>query len=556
MNLKSHSVDPMGGADFASGGAFPLLLKQLLPATMAVNAAQQIVYRDQSRYSYRTFRERIGRLATSLRGAGVQGGETVAVMDWDSHRYLEAYFAIPMMGAVLMTVNVRLSPEQVAYTLNHSGARTLIVHADFLPLVTQLKPQLKAVDTFVLIADGAAMEVPAGFVGEYERLVEAAAPDFEFPDFDENAPATTFYTTGTTGLPKGVSFSHRQLVLHTLACMATLGGAPSQGHVHRDDVYMPMTPMFHVHAWGMPYVATAMGMKQVYPGRYAPELLLGLIANEKVTVSHGVPTLLHMLLSHPSSKDVNLQGLKMIIGGSALPQGLARMALERGIDVFTGYGMSETAPVLTISQVKTQFASDAERALEVRTRAGMPLPLVDLRIVDELMRELPRDGKAVGEVVARAPWLTGGYVDDLDSSRALWQGGWLHTKDVGAIDDEGYLRITDRMKDVIKTGGEWVSSLEIEDLVSRHPAVAEVAVIGVTDPRWGERPVAFVVARPKQAVDTGAVRAHLEQFVRAGRISRYAVPEQVLVVGEIPKTSVGKPNKRLLREQNAKGLQS
>lgn len=553
MTLEPHSIAPRETPDVAAGTS-SLLLKQLLLTPLATNPGQEIVYRDAHRYSYRELRERIGRLATSLHGMGVQAGETVAVMDWDSHRYLEAYFAVPMMGAVLMTVNVRLSPEQIAYTLNHAGARTLLVHADFLPVVTQLMPQLETVDTFVLIADGAALEVPRGFVDEYERLMDSAAPDFEFPDWDENSTATTFYTTGTTGLPKGVSFSHRQLVLHTLATMAMLASAPSQGHVHRDDVYMPMTPMFHVHAWGMPYVATLMGLKQVYPGRYAPDALLALIRREKVTVSHGVPTLLHMLLSHPASADVDLRGLKLIVGGSALPQGLARTAVERGIDVFAGYGMSETCPVLAVAQVKTPLAADAERALEVRTFAGMPIPLVDLRIMDEQMRELPHDGKSVGEVVARAPWLTAGYVDDPQQSEQLWRGGWLHTNDVACIDEHGYLRITDRLKDVIKTGGEWVSSLEIEDLVSRHPAVGEVAVVGIADTRWGERPVAFVVPRTGQTVDREGIRDHLDAFVRAGRISKYAVPERVVVVDAIAKTSVGKPNKRVLREQCARVL--
>lgn len=548
MMLKPHSTAPSESANCASG-ASPLLLKQLLLTPLAVSPGQEIVYRDSCRYTYRTLRERIGRLATSLHGVGVQPGETVAVMDWDSHRYLEAYFAVPMMGAVLMTVNVRLSPEQVAYTLNHSGARTLIVHVDFLPLVTQLKPQFETVDTFILVADGAAVEVPHGFVGEYERLMEAAAPEFEFGDWDENSPATTFYTAGTTGLPKGVSFSHRQLVLHTLAAMAMLGSAPGQGHVHRDDVYMPMTPMFHVHAWGMPYVATLMGLKQVYPGRYAPERLVSLIEREKVTVSHGMPTLLHMLLTHPASADVDFRGLKIFVGGSALPQGLARMAVERGIDIFAGYGLSESCPGLTVAQVKTPLAADPGRALEVRSLAGLPMPLVELQVMGEQMHELPPGGKLTGEVVVRAPWLAAGYVDDPEQSERLWRGGWLHTNDVGFIDEDGYLHITDRIKDVIKTGGEWVSSLEIEDLISRHPAVGEVAVVGVSDARWGERPIALIVPRPGQSVKAAEVRRHLEAFVDSGRISKYAVPEQVLVVDEIVKTSLGKPDKRALREQ-------
>jgi fatty-acyl-CoA synthase len=533
-----------------SAYAYPLLIKQLLLTPMAVCPDQEIVYRGHTRHSYRTLRERIGRLAASLHAAGIAPGDTVAVMDWDSHRYLEAYFAVPMMGAVLMTVNVRLSPEQIAYTLNHSGAKALLVHADFLPVLLPLRERLESVERFVLIADDTATPPPAGFVGEYEALLAAADAGYDFPDFDENARATTFYTTGTTGLPKGVYFSHRQLVLHTLSTMAALASAPQQGRIHRDDVYMPMTPMFHVHAWGMPYIATLLGLKQVYPGRYAPETLLELLRRERVTFSHGVPTLLHMLLNHPAAAETDLRGWKVIVGGSALPQGLAQAALERGIDVFAGYGMSETCPILTLAQLKTPLQGDAGHELRVRTLTGLPIPLVDLRVVDEQMRDVAHDGAATGEVVVRAPWLTQGYYQDARHSEELWSGGYLHTNDIGVIDGDGYLRVTDRIKDVIKTGGEWVSSLELEDLISRHPAVSETAVIAVGDARWGERPLALVVLRPGCSADAQAIREHLGRFAAEGRISRYAVPERVLFVDSLARTSVGKLNKRRLREQH------
>jgi fatty-acyl-CoA synthase len=533
-----------------SAYAYPLLIKQLLLTPMAVCPDQEIVYRGHTRHSYRTLRERIGRLAASLHAAGIAPGDTVAVMDWDSHRYLEAYFAVPMMGAVLMTVNVRLSPEQIAYTLNHSGAKALLVHADFLPVLQPLRERLESVERFVLIADDTATPPPAGFVGEYEALLAAADAGYDFPDFDENARATTFYTTGTTGLPKGVYFSHRQLVLHTLSTMAALASAPQQGRIHRDDVYMPMTPMFHVHAWGMPYIATLLGLKQVYPGRYVPETLLELLRRERVTFSHGVPTLLHMLLNHPAAAETDLRGWKVIVGGSALPQGLAQAALERGIDVFAGYGMSETCPILTLAQLKTPLQGDAGHELRVRTLTGLPIPLVDLRVVDEQMRDVAHDGAATGEVVVRAPWLTQGYYRDARHSEELWSGGYLHTNDIGVIDGDGYLRVTDRIKDVIKTGGEWVSSLELEDLISRHPAVSETAVIAVGDARWGERPLALVVLRPGCSADAQAIREHLGRFAAEGRISRYAVPERVLFVDSLARTSVGKLNKRRLREQH------
>lgn len=531
----------------AAAYAYPLLIKQLLHTPLATCPEQEIIYRDQQRYTYWTLRHRIGQLASALTRLGVAPGDTVAMMDWDSHRYLESYFAVPMMGTVLMTVNVRLSPDQIAYTLNHSGAKAVLVNAEFLPVLQAIRPHLEHAQVFVLIDDAGSTELPSGFAGEYEALLATSSPDYVFPDFDENTRATTFYTTGTTGLPKGVYFSHRQLVLHTLAVMGALASAPEQGRLHRDDVYMPITPMFHVHAWGLPYVATLLGLKQVYPGRYVPDALLALIAREKVTFSHCVPTILHMLLTSPAGQEADLRGWKVVIGGSALSKGLAQAALDRGIDVFTGYGMSETCPIMTIAQVKTSLRDNEVRELALRTRTGLPVPLVDLRIVDEAMQDVAHDGKATGEVVVRAPWLTQGYFKNPEASQTLWDGGYLHTNDIGVIDADGYLQVTDRIKDVIKTGGEWVSSLELEDILSRHPSVSEVAVIGVKDAKWGERPLALVVPKPGMEPDRATLQRHVADFAARGVISRFAVPEQILFVDAIDKTSVGKINKKQLR---------
>ncbi|ONI98433.1 long-chain fatty acid--CoA ligase [Burkholderia cenocepacia] len=537
-----------------SGHAYPLLIKQLLHAPLATRPEQEIVYGDRVRHDYWTFRHRIGQLASGLASIGVGAGDVVAVLDWDSHRYLECYHAIPMMGAVLMTANVRLSPDQLLYTLNHSGARIVLVHRDFLPLLAGMRDRLDTVRHVVLIADGDEAGLPDGFTDEYEALVAAGSPDFAFPDFDEQTRATTFYTTGTTGLPKAVAFTHRQLVLHTLAGMAALSSARDRGRVHRDDVYMPITPMFHVHAWGMPYIATALGLKQVYPGRYSPDGLVALIAREAVTFSHCVPTLLAMILDSPASAAVDLSAWKVIVGGSPLSDGLARAALARGIEVYTGYGMSETCPLMTIAQIDPPRAAggaSADDDIARRTKAGLPLPLVDLRIVDAQFRDVPHDGRSAGEVVVRMPWATQGYLGDAPASAALWAGGYLHTNDIGVIDPDGRLQITDRIKDVIKTGGEWVSSLELESILSRHPAVRESAVIGVKDARWGERPLALVVLTDEQAgrVEPEELKAHLKQVADRGLISRYAVPERLLIVDAIEKTSVGKINKRALRER-------
>jgi acyl-CoA synthetase (AMP-forming)/AMP-acid ligase II len=548
------SAEEMAAA--SSAYAYPLLIKQLLHTPMALAADQEIVYRDQIRYRYRDFRGRLARVANVLASLGVKHGSTVAVMDWDSHRYLECYFAVPMMGATLVTANVRLNPQQIAYCLNHAKAEVLLVHRDFLPVIEQLRGHLPGLDRFVLIADGDDSTPPPGFAGEYEGLLAAADASYEFAEFDENTRATSFYTTGTTGQPKAVAFSHRQIVLHTLAIGLNFAMPPAGQRFHWGDVYMPMTPMFHVHAWGFPFLATLLGVKQVYPGRYQPASLLNLIATERVSFSHCVPSILQMVLDAPESAATDLKGWKLVVGGSALTIGLARRAAERGIEVWCGYGMSETGPILTSAQVKPGLVLDAEHQLSLRCKTGKPLPLVDLRIVDPEMRDLPHDGKSVGEVVARAPWLTQAYGGDLAASEQLWHGGYLHTQDVANIDPNGYVQITDRLKDVIKSGGEWVSSLDLESLISRHPAVAEVAVIGVPDARWGERPLALVVPRAeaKAAVGADSIKSHLLAFVTAGTLSKTAIPERIVFVDAIDKTSVGKIDKKLLRQKYGTGI--
>ncbi|SAK97006.1 AMP-dependent synthetase and ligase [Caballeronia temeraria] len=535
-----------------SAYAYPLLIKQLLHTTFVQAPNQEIVYRGRLRMTYSTLRERIARLANGLSGIGVCHGSTVAVMDWDSHRYLECYFAVPMMGAILQTVNVRLSQAEIAYTINHSGADVLIVHTDFLPVLEAIKDQLETVRTFIWI-DEPDSEVCAhsiAFETEYEAMLAAAHDHYDFPDFDENTRATTFYTTGTTGLPKGVYFTHRQLVLHTITVMAALASPASGQRFHRGDVYMPLTPMFHVHAWGMPYIATVLGVKQVYPGRYMPDRLVQLLRDEGVTFSHCVGTILHMLLTCNEAKSADFSKWKVVIGGGALTRGLARAALDRGIDVFTGYGMSETCPVLSLAQLKPgDEALDIDEQVRLRCRTGSPVPLADVRIVDANMQDVPHDGRANGEVVARAPWLTQGYLKNPEASEQLWSGGYLHTQDIASIDENGSLQITDRMKDVIKSGGEWISSLEVESLISMHPGVAEVAVIGISDEKWGERPVALVVTHEDAVITEDEIKRHVLTFSASGRISKYAVPQVVRFVDGLEKTSVGKINKKWLRAQ-------
>jgi fatty-acyl-CoA synthase len=529
---------------------FPLLIKHMLHAPLARVPEKEIVYRDV-RHTYRTFRERIGRLAAGLAEVGVRPGDVVAVLDWDSNRYHECYFGIPMMGAVLQTLNLALPPDQLLYTLNDTAASTVLVNVDFLPLLEKLADRLTTVRTFILLNDHPALPTTTlPVAGEYEAILAAGSPFFHFPDFDENTRATTFHTTGTTGRPKGVYFSHRQLVLHSLCGLVEYGMAPRQGRFDRDDVYMPMTPLFHVHGWGCPYTTTAVGCKQVYPGRYSAEVFLRLIKDEAVTFTHCVPTILQMLLTAPGSRDVDLSNLTMVVGGSALPRSLAKAAMERGIDIFAGYGMSESGPFLNTAHLEAhRLTGDVDEEIEYRTKCGYPGPLVDLRIVDADMQDVPHDGKATGEIVVRAPWLTMGYLNNPEASEQLWAGGYMHTGDMAAIDPEGHLHITDRLKDIIKSGGEWISSIELEDIVLQIEGVSKAAVIAVKDEKWGERPLVVVALLPEFVGKIGKdeIRAQVASYVQKGLISKFAVPERIQFVDILPLTSANKIDKKQLR---------
>lgn len=556
LELKDFTMSDNLIQRTASAYTYPLLIKNLLQAPVVDNPDNEIIYRDQLRYTYAEFRERVCRLANALTELGIKPGDTVAVMDFDSHRYLECYYAVPMLGAVLHMVNVRLSPEQILYTIDHAEDDFLLVHEEMLPIVEHIKGRIDTVKHYILLSDeGKPVETSVPLSGEYETLLAASDSSFDFPDFDENTRATTFYTTGTTGMPKGVYFSHRQLVLHTLGTLAALASTQIQGSFHREDIYMPITPMFHVHAWGVPYVATALGVKQVYPGKYTPDMLLKLLEKEQVTFSHCVPTILHMLMSHPSFKDIDLSNWKVIIGGAALPKAMCKAALEKGIDIYTGYGMSETCPILTLAQLTPEMMElDTAEQVDIRCKTGRPISLVQLRIVDEQMNDIPQDGESVGEIVVRAPWLTQGYLKDQRNSEVLWRGGYLHTGDVANMDEAGYVKITDRIKDVIKIGGEWISSLELEDIICSHSAVGEAAVIGLPDEKWGEKPLALVVV--KQGVEAPTAKqlvAHTKEFIDKGMLSKQAMLLQVKFVDAIDKTSVGKINKRGLREKYSAG---
>ncbi|MDQ0143089.1 fatty-acyl-CoA synthase [Cupriavidus necator] len=394
---------------------------------------------------------------------GVAHGTTVAVMDWDSHRYLECYFGVPMMGATLFTVNVRLSAQQILYTLSDSGAEVVLLHPDFVPLMEEIRGELASVRRFILLADR--QDVPATslpFCGEYEALLRAALPDYDFPEFDENTRAATFYTTGTTGDPKGVGYRHRDIVLHALASATSLCAPRDGQRLHREDVYMPITPMFHVLAWGIPYVAVMLGLHIVLPGRYAPDLLLQLRETERVTFSHCVPTLLQMLLQAAQARGQDLSAWKLIVGGSALPPALCEAALACGMDVFAGYGMSETGPIVALAQLPPGHADgNARRKSVCGARRGARSPWWTSAWSTNPCTRC----RATARRAARsccAPFLTPAYHGKPAASAELWASGYLHTQDIAVMGTNGFVQIVDRIKDVIKTGGEWVSSIEVE----------------------------------------------------------------------------------------------
>lgn len=523
---------------------FALNIRQILWAPAGRNPDQVIIDENGRPRRYSEFHERIGRLGAALTQLGFGVGSTIAVMDWDTPRYLECFFAIPMIGATLHTVNIRLSPEQILFTINHAEDDAILCHEDFLSILLPLLPRVTRPVSLVLLTDRDDAPQPKGFVGEYEAMLRAQTSGFVFGNLPEETRATLFYTTGTTGDPKGVSYTHRQLVLHTLAVSADLGTVPGAGGLKRDDVYMPITPLFHVHGWGFPYIATFLGLKQVYPGRYDPARLLALIAENGVTFSHCVPTILAMVLGAPEAATTDLTRWKVLIGGSALSEGLARQARGVGIDVHAAYGMSETCPFVThADMVASQISDD----LTLRTATGKPAPLVEVRVVGTDMVDVPKDGITTGEVITRAPWLTNAYLKHEDASAELWRKGWLHTGDVGCFSPDGTLRITDRLKDVIKSGGEWVSSLALENFASTVPGLIEVAAVGVPDARWGERPVLIAVMEEAEAV-VPLIRERIGAAISRGDLPKWAAPDRICMVASLPRTSVGKIDKKRIRQ--------
>ena len=536
---------------------YPLLIKQLLISPLSSSPNQEIINDDGIGLNYKDLNERICTLSNALNDIGIKKGDTVGVMDWDTTRYLECFFSIPMMGSILHTINIRLSEQQILYTINHAEDDAIIVNSDFVPIIDNIRNKFTR-PVKIIVAGSETINIefegPKVSTYNYNSFFQNYNSNFNFRDFDENTIATKFYTTGTTGDPKGVSYTHRQLVLHSLGFIAGSSVSNYSHRFHNEDVYMPLTPMFHVHGWGFPYMATLLGVKQIYPSKYEPEKLLKLIKKENVTFSHCVPTILQMILNTNKKLKFDLSNLKLIIGGSAMPKNLAIEAKNQGVNVVSAYGMSETCPFLTIAQIPSQNKNTEESELiKLKCKTGKPGPLVELRVVDKNLKDVPRDNKSTGEVVVRAPWLTKEYIKDREASKKLWKGGYLHTGDVGYLDETGSLIITDRIKDVIKSGGEWISSLQIEDIVLKCKGVKEVAAIGIEDKKWGERPIIIVsTVEDENNLDTAKIiKQSIKIQIDKGFLSKWAMPDKIEFVRDIEKTSVGKVNKKLLRKKYA-----
>ena len=491
------------------------------------------------RATYAEVGDRAERLAAALKRLGVKRGDRVGTFCWNTQEHLESYFAIPCMGAVLHTLNLRLFPEQLAYVINHAEDRVIILDDSLVPLLARVSKDLKTVEHFIVIGDGDAS--PLGEVLRYEDLLAGEETSFIWPEVEERAAAAMCYTSGTTGNPKGVVYSHRSTFLHSFA--ECLGGAFAFSD---KDRILPVVPMFHANAWGLPYAGWIAGADFIMPGKFlqaAP--LCKLIAAERPTFSGAVPTIWNDILLYAESNAVDLSSFRMVVcGGSAVPRSLMEKFEERhDVRIIQAWGMTETSPLAAIAH--PPHSASRHEEMNWRAKAGRIFPGVELRIMDG-DDEMPWDGESVGEIEVRGPWITGAYYGE--DTPEKFHNGWLRTGDVGVVDSKGFIRITDRAKDVIKSGGEWISTVELENAIMGHPEIVEAAVIGIPDERWDERPLACVVLKDGSEVTAEQLRSYLFE-----RTARWWVPERWSFVQEIPKTSVGKFDKKVLRARREVG---
>jgi fatty-acyl-CoA synthase len=524
----------------------PLLLSDLIRHADRHHGATEIVSKTvegvMHRYTYRDVHERAKRLAKALKSLGVVMHDRVATLAWNGFRHLETYYAVAGSGAVIHTINPRLFPDQIVYIANHAEDKYVFFDVTFAPLLEKLAPQLQTVKAFVAMTERAHMpneRIPNLLC--YEELLERQNADFEWPSFDERTAAYLCYTSGTTGNPKGSLYAHRSSVIHAYAA-----ALPDALDLSAREVVLPVVPMFHVNAWGLPYSCPLAGAKMVFPGPHLDgKSLHELFEAEEVTMSAGVPTVWLALLNYMKDKKLRFSTLKrVVIGGSACPPAMTRVFQEEyGVHVLHAWGMTEMSPLGTVCAFKAKHLEASEQArYALQAKQGRAIYGVDLRIVGEDGKELPWDGKAFGDLQVRGPWITKGYFKG-EGGDPL-RDGWFPTGDVCTIDPDGYIQITDRSKDVIKSGGEWISSIDLENIAIAHPAIAEAAVIGIRHPKWDERPIVVAVKKPGQDVSKDELLRFYE-----GKIAKWWMPDDVVFVAELPHTATGKLSKLTLRQQ-------
>ncbi len=524
--------------------SYQLTIHAIMRRAESLHGRREIVSRlpDKQfhRYTYADFIRRSKQLTLALHRLGVQSGDRVATLCWNHHQHLEAYFAIPTSGGVLHTLNLRLSADDLTYIVNHAEDKVLIVDKILLPLYERVKDRVHFQHVLVITQDGI---VPEGMRDYEQVLATEDANSFTYPEFDENQAAAMCYTSGTTGRPKGVVYSHRSLVLEMFAA-----ALPDVTNIAQKDTILPVVPMFHVNAWNMPFLATMLGCKQVFPGPFLDgKSLLECFEQEQVTVTAGVPTIWLAILNEldkAPGKWKLVPGMNMAVGGSAVPESLICNLAKHNLNVYQGWGMTETATLGTFSRVTSELADTSlDEQYATRALQGRPVPFVELRVRGK-DGFAPWDGVSVGELEIRGPWISSAYYNNTDEAERFTNDGWFKTGDVGSVNEYGYMKIQDRIKDVIKSGGEWISSVDLENALMGHPAVLEAAVIAVPDPKWDERPLAVVVLKEGKEATPQELIAYL-----APNFAKWSLPDHVVFVNEIPRASTGKFLKVALRER-------
>lgn len=526
---------------------YPLTLQHALNRAVRLFGRKEIVTQtegDPHRYTYREWGKRTAQLANALSKAGVQSGERVATFAWNNYRHLELYYAVPCMGAVLHTLNIRLFAEQLIYIINNAEDKIIFVDGDLVPLLESLADQLATVKQYIIMGDAPQSTGKLQPSVDYEAFIGEQPTSYEWPQLDENAAAAMCYTSGTTGNPKGVVYSHRSITLHSMG----LAMADNKGLCER-DVVLPIVPMFHANAWGQPHAGIMLGSKLVLPSRFMdPARIAKLMVQENVTVAAGVPTIWIGLLSLLEKEHIRFPALRAIYcGGSAVPKALIEGLSRHDINIVQAWGMTETSPLASLSKLRSyQEDMPLEEQFRIKAKQGTVVPGVDFRVVDmETGKEVPWDNVTFGELQVRGPWIAKAYYKDEQSS-AKFVDGWFGTGDVAVVDEDGMLQLVDRTKDLVKSGGEWISSVELEGLIMGHPKVLEACVVGIPDERWSERPLACVVAKPDY--EGKVTREEILDFLRP-QVAKWWLPDDVVFIDAVPKTSVGKFDKKVLRSK-------